>query len=78
VSDCYIYQVLSVSGYTTFFRDITKYNVFSIALLSVSVLSLLALLVKGGSRLKFSELEAAMSDDPKRKKGEEDELLELD
>ena len=67
-----------MSGYTTFFRVLTKYNVFSIALLLVSVLSLMTLLVKGGSRLKFSELEAAMSDDPKRTKGEEDELLELD
>jgi hypothetical protein len=56
---------------------ISKYNVFSIALLSVSLLSLLTLLVRGGSRLKFSELEAAMNDN-KKKKGEEDDLLELD
>jgi len=48
---------------------LTRYNVFSIATLTVSVLSLLTLLFRGGSRLKFSELEAAMKETANDKKG---------
>ena len=54
---------------------LTKYNVFSIALLAVSLLSLLTLLVRGGSRLKFSELEAAMKEGQKK---DDDALIEIE
>jgi hypothetical protein len=48
----------------------TKYQIFSALLLLVSLLTLGTLLIRGGRRLKFSELEKAMNggDDGKKKK----------
>lgn len=61
VSRTYIYQLLQLTGYSTFFRLFTRYQVFSTALLLVSLLTLGTLLIRGGRRIKFSELEKAMS-----------------
>ena len=70
----YLHQVLALANYTKFFKLISQYKVFSLALIIVSFFTLLILLIRGGPRLKFSELEAAMST---KKKGtvDEDELL---
>lgn len=60
VDDTYIYQLLKISEYTTFFRNFTKYAVFSIALVVVAFITLGTLLIRGGPRLKFVELEKLM------------------
>lgn len=73
VNKTYIYQLLKLTGYTTFFRVFNKYQVFSAALLGFSILTLLTLLIKGGSRLKFSELEKTMEKDGKGSKKRDDD-----
>ena len=66
VNDTYIYQLLKISEYTTFFRAVTKYAVFSIALVAVALLTLVTLLIRGGPRLKFVELEKLMKSSNKK------------
>ena len=66
VNDTYIYQLLKITEYTTFFRDVTKYAVFSIALVVVALCTLGTLLVRGGPRLKFNELEKVMNGSNKK------------
>jgi hypothetical protein len=61
VRDTYAYELLQISSYTTTFRTFTEYSVFSIAILTISLMTLLTLLIRGGRRLKFSELEKAMN-----------------
>ena len=61
VSGTYIYQLLQLTGYSTFFRLFTRYELFRTALLLVSLLTLGTLLIRGGRRIKFSELEKSMS-----------------
>jgi hypothetical protein len=61
VNDTYIYQLLKISEYTTFFRTFTKYSVFSIELVGIALITLAGLLIRGGARLKFSELEKTMT-----------------
>lgn len=71
VNDTYVYQLLKISEYTTFFRSFTRYSVFSIELVAIAFITLAGLLIRGGARLKFSELEKTMKS---TKKGE-DSLL---
>jgi hypothetical protein len=67
VNDTYIYQLLRISEYTTFFRSFTKYSVFSIELTGIALITLAGLLIRGGARLKFSELEKSMSSSSTKK-----------
>lgn len=60
VNDTYVYQLLKISEYTTFFRSFTRYSVLSIALAGIALITLGTLLIRGGARLKFSELEKTM------------------
>lgn len=65
VNDTYVYQLLKISEFTTFFRTFTRYSVFSIALVGIALITLGTLLIRGGARLKFSELEKTMKSSKK-------------
>jgi hypothetical protein len=73
VIDTYIYQLLQFTGYTTFFRKFTQYSVFSFALLGFSCITLITLLIRGGRRLKYSELEKSMNGKKKGKKSKDED-----
>ena len=69
----YFYQMLLLSSYTKFFSFCNRYRVFSIALLAVSLITLLTLLIKGGRRLKFEELEKVMAGGKNKKRDDDDD-----
>ena len=68
VQNTYLYQILQLTSYTVFFYRFTQYSVFSFALLFFALITLLTLLIRGGRRLKFSEIEKAMAGKKGKKK----------
>ena len=63
-----------MTNYTTIFRVFTRFAVFPILILTVSLVTLIILLVSGGRRIKFSELEKQMGGGKKGKdKGKDNE-----
>ena len=62
----FFYRLVLINGSTDFFYYFVHYNVFEILSLLVSIITLFTLLIRGGYRIKFSELEG------KGKKGKKD------
>ena len=60
VSHTYFYQLILITEYTKFFGLLSRYRVFSVALLAVSLITLVTLVIRGRRRLKFEELEKTM------------------
>ena len=70
--DSYFYQQLVINKYTNFFYYFTQYNIFYYALCAVSLFTLIFFIVRGGHRIKFSEIEKEMNKKNKKGKGSKD------
>eukprot|EP00347_Sterkiella_histriomuscorum_P002802 403366747 len=60
VQSAYFYQLIVKTKYCTFFYVFSQYGVFSFFIMFVSIITMITLLIRGGRRINFSELEGSM------------------
>ncbi|CDW87933.1 UNKNOWN [Stylonychia lemnae] len=60
VNTAYFYKLIMKTKYCTFFYVFSKYSIFSFFLMIVSIITFFTLVIRGGRRIKFSELEKNM------------------
>lgn len=68
VKTAYFYKLFVMTKHTAFFYVFWEYSIFSFFVMIVSVTTLITLILRGGRRLKFSELEKTMKKNSKKGK----------
>lgn len=69
MTSTYFYQLIVQTKYSRFYYPFSQYAVFSFLVMLVSLTSFFTLIIRGGRRIKFSELEAATESKSKNGKG---------